>query len=179
MMINLDEFKRELKEATKIAFIDCVENNSIYAFALYSDENCETISTVANTETFLKKTREEYDDPACMVCQFSPSEWDFEITNMNKKLQKLQKKLQEEFLSDKSEAEFKMFRKKFYSLCIEVLAELNEEGFFIENYSKDIFLIFEASEFEFEDSDTESMIKALNSAKYTNEYINWMNTWGE
>jgi len=178
-MLDFDSFKIALKKATKESFLKLKDVPDLYAFALFSDEYCQTILAVANTASHLKKMREDYEDLESLNCKFSPEEWDFTLLNSESKFEQLTSLLAKKDEYEKNEKEFTSFQNQFYSICFDTLFELKEEGFFKENYSKDIFLIFEASEYELESLKQKQIIKSLNDNEYAKEYLNWMNTWEE
>lgn len=178
IMIDFNKFKIELKEATKVSFLKISNTQNLYAFGLLSDENCQTILPVANTLDYLQKSREDYDDLDSMLCKFEPDEWDFDLLNNETLFKPLNKILSEEDENnEKSLKEFELFQNKFYDTCIQVLIELKEENFFLNNFNKDVFLIFSVSEYEFEINKLKEMIKELNTENYTNEYLDWISTW--
>ncbi len=177
-MIEFKKFKEDLKHATKTAYKRLKNVEDLYAFALYSDEYCQTISVVANTESNLKIVREDFGDMNDLDSKYNPEEWDFSILDDVPEFDKLTKLLaKEDSEIEKDVKEFELFQNKFYSTCFNMLLELREEGFFSATIDKDIFLIFTASEYEFDKEKLKSIVKKLNSKKYSIEYIDWMNTW--
>ena len=177
MMFDYKKFKTELKNGTKTSFIES-DLSDIYSFALYSDENCETIQTVANSLSYLENRRQHYGESSYMLCKFSPDEWDFDILRDNESLKYCTKLLGLEDLVEKNEHEFNTHQSKIYSICIEILFELKQEEFFSKYCKRNLFIVFAASEFEFEKTELQDQIKKLNSIKYFEEYLGWMKTWG-
>jgi len=177
-MFDYIGFKADVKNATISSFLKLLDIPDLYGFGLFSDENCETMLPVANTFTYLTSARQSYEDSECMHCKFSPEEWDFTLLSNESSFENFSKLLGKEYMIEKNDSNFEIHQHKIYSIGIEVLSELKKEEFFSKNYKGDIFLTFQASDFEFEVLALKNQIALLNSASYVNEYNDWMKTWG-
>jgi len=184
MSLQAITLKKEIMQAVKKGFIEIINHNpDIYSFALYSDENCETLSVISNTLEYLKKTKKEYGEGKFdHHSKFSPDEWDFQLTGEDKEFNKLSKRLSNNFLNydfenNEDEIIFNKFQISFYDICIDILKELKEDHFFKNSLNKEILILFSASEYEFEQSKQMEMVLSLNDNKYSDCYIKWMKTW--
>jgi len=178
-MIDFNKFKTNLKDATKASFLKLSNTPDLYAFALLSDENCQTILPVANTKKHLQSVREDYDDLECLNCKFNPDEWDYDLLKDEIEFRELTNLLSREDENEKGDEEFKIDQDRLYNICFEVLLELKNEGFFKENYHHNLFLIFHVSEYEFDTNRLKEMVKSLNNEENTLEYFDWMSHWGD
>lgn len=187
MTLEAITLKTEIKEAVKKSFIKIIESNKdIYSFALYSDENCETLGVVSNTIDFYQKRKKlNGEDESDLYSKFSPEEWDFSIFwggEEDIEFDKISKILYEnadryDFEIPEDEVKFNKFQQAFYQVCIDVLKELKSESFFKSIFPRDIFILFSASEYEFETLAQKEMIRSLNDNIYGEEYIAWMESW--
>ena len=182
MSFDFDELRTKVEDATRNAFKEIVEKHKeedIYAFALYSDEGAMTVCPSSNTQLYLNSIK--YNDDLAYY-KFTPFEWKYEMQGADKEFDAISKILwdfHEEEDDDMTDEEFDDFRMRLYNICIEVLAKLKNEGFFKKVLGKDVFLTFEASEYEFESDKLKETITALNDNEYKEEYFNWMKTWGQ
>lgn len=185
MILELEILKSEIKKGVKNTFSRLIESHpNIYSYALYSDENCETLRCVANTTEYYKQKSLNDEGGSDNYYKYSTDEWDFSLTDDIDELEfnnisKLLYKNSDiyDFENTEDEIKFDKFQQAFYAVCIDVLKELNIEKFFQEVFPKDVFILFSASEYEFEMSVEKEMTRALNYNKYGDEYIKWMESW--
>ncbi len=183
----MDKLKENIVKAVKESFLQIIKNNTdIYGFALYSDENCETLAVSVNTFEYLKETKERYGElDTDHYSKYSPEEWDYKITeNIEDSFKEINLFLSKQFKNISmedviQENKFLIFQDYFYNLCIDVLINLKKNNFFYNNYNKEIFVTFIATEYEFENQKIKEIITSLNDNEYGNEYIKWMETWEE
>lgn len=175
--MNFEIVKNEIEEATKKAFLEMFEKygaDTIYGFALYSDEGAMTVCPSTNTLKHL----ETVDQDDFMYYKFEPAEWKYEMQGAEKEFNEISTQLREEL--DKNEDDddwFTDFQKQLYETCIGVLEKLKNENFFKKIIGKDIFLNFTVSDYEFEKSELEVIVTRLNDNEYKSEYLEWMETW--
>ncbi|WP_169311413.1 DUF4303 domain-containing protein [Cellulophaga algicola] len=181
--MDLEKLREQIEVAVKNAFLIIIEKEKdIYSFALYSDENCETLSVESNTLEYLKKAKiDNEEEDSDHYSKYSLEEWDYSITKDINTFSDINKLLKEHFNlisfeNKKEEKIFLKFQTSFYDVCVEVLSKLKSEGFFKEKLGKEIFITFGVTEYEFESSKQREIVKTLNDNKYAEEYLNWMNT---
>jgi len=179
MDFDFDSLKKKIEEATIEAFKEMVSKHKaegIYAFALYSDDGAMTVCPATNTLEHLKKA----DKDDFEYYKFSEAEWAYEGEGANEKFEDICTIVRNEVLEKEDDGKwFKKFQGKLYEICIEVLKELRDKKFFTNTLGSEIFLNFEATEYEFPKKKTREIISLLNNDDYKNEYFLWMKSWGK
>ncbi|AZA79447.1 DUF4303 domain-containing protein [Chryseobacterium sp. G0186] len=176
--MDFEILKQQIETAAKQAFLELYKKHgaeNIYSFALYSDEGAMTVCPSANTLETLKGMDEE----AATYYKYEPAEWMYEMQGAEDGFNDICTQLREELERNEDNDEwFNDFQTKLYSTCIGVLEKLKNENFFKNIIGKDIFLIFTVSDYEFEKKDLKDIIIRLNDNEYKDEYLEWMDTWG-
>lgn len=177
---SFQDLKEKIEIATKKGFLDMIKkNDSIYSFALYSDENCETLSVAGNTPSYLEKAKTENKEAETdHYSKYSPEEWDYTIDGARDEFNEISEILGTNFVNMQFEGNqesdaFNEYRTSFYQICVDTLLKLKSEDFFLSNFGKEIFITFYATEFEFENSIQNQIIEALNDNEYCEEYLEW------
>lgn len=177
---SFQDLKEKIEIATKKGFLDMIKkNDSIYSFALYSDENCETLSVAGNTPSYLEKAKAENKEAETdHFSKYSPEEWDYTIDGARDEFNEISEILGDNFVNMQFEGnqesdEFHEYRTSFYQICVDTLLKLKSEDFFHSNFDKEIFITFYATEYEFENSIQNQIIEALNDNEYCEEYLEW------
>jgi hypothetical protein len=150
-------FESLVKKGAKQAFNFVRANHpseKLIGYGLYSDLDAMTICPSVNSESYLNEQVE--DDPEYIDCyKWCTSEWAYEFEGSH---------FFDEAIEMLSFQESEYFREKIYECGVNVLKELDSEGFFDQaNTRKDIVLCFEV--FDIDDIDLEaSWIEALNGS---------------
>ncbi|MBV8326246.1 DUF4303 domain-containing protein [Chryseobacterium sp.] len=177
--MNFEILKQKIETAAKKAFLDAYEKHGsekIYSFALYSDEGAMTVCPATNTVRVLEHYAEEGD---LVYYKYEPAEWAYEMEGAEKEFDDICSELRAELdKNDEDNGWFEKFQTGLYSACVEVLEKLKKENFFSQITGDEIFLIFTVSDYEFETDDLRKIITRLNDNEYKNEYLAWMDTWG-
>lgn len=176
--MNYNALEQEIEKATKIAFKELFEKHKeeeIYSFALYSDGGAMTVCPSSNTLSFLNDLSEE-EKKEIDYYKFEPAEWKYEGIGADEEFDKICSNLYEERAKSSygDQEKFLNFRTQVFNCCINVLKRLNDENFFQNIISKEIFLIFSVSDFEFEETVLVDIVSKLNNNQYKTEYLNWL-----
>jgi len=173
MNFDIESFKKNLKEKTKITFLKSLEKlniDEISGFALYSDNDAIAISATVNTFEYLKEMQElepGFDE----YFRWTPGNWKYEMFN-GEDFDLLAKELRKSIEIEMSEAQFVEYRNSVWNASVEVLEELKEEGLF-SKMKPDFVLTFAISDFD--DSELEiEYVKRLNNEEQTNVFIKWI-----
>ncbi|KPH14718.1 DUF4303 domain-containing protein [Chryseobacterium sp. ERMR1:04] len=175
--MNFEILQQSIEKATKKAFLEIFNaygSDSIYAFALYSDEGAMTVCPSTNTLKHLDSADQE----DLTYYKFEPAEWKYEMQGADQEFNEIGNQLRAELDKNEEDNEwFLQFQKTLYDTCINVLEKLKNENFFKQITGKEIFLTFTVSEYEFENNDIKNIINRLNDNEYNSEYLDWMKTW--
>ncbi|AZA82490.1 hypothetical protein C1637_08155 [Chryseobacterium lactis] len=175
--MNFEILKEQIEKAAKKAFLEIYEQHgseNIYSFALYSDEGAMTVCPASNTLEMLKHA----DENDQLYYKYEPAEWAYEMEGAHDEFNEICTQLRTELEKNEDDDWFYDFQSKLYSVCTDVLEKLKKENFFSSITGRDIFLIFTVTDYEFEDKDLKDIIIRLNDNEYKDEYLEWMNTWG-
>ena len=100
------------------------KKETLYAFALYSDEDAITLCPAANT---LENLQAEADEGDWAYYQFEPAEWKYEMMGADKEFEaignRLQQKAKENYDEDAGNRSFQLKK-----ACVEVLSTLSSRG---------------------------------------------------
>ncbi len=169
-----------IERAARQAFIAIHRQHAgegIYAFALYSDDGAMTVCEAANTAAHLKNAGLE----DFSLYKFEPSEWKYEgrgfVYERGDPFEEICDTVRTRVMAIDDEAEFLEFRSGLFETCTGVLKKLCSEGFFKQIAGQDIFVIFSATEYEFERGKLREIVTSLNDNEYRDEYLAWMETW--
>jgi len=172
MDFDIEKFKKNLKNKTKITFEKCLEKLSkdeICGFALYSDNSAMTISISLNTYSHLKALREEepgYDQ----YFRWTPGEWKYEMINSNE-FEELNDLLDKAHV-DVTEVQFLEYRNSVYNTAVEILEEMKNEGLFA-GMKNDFILMFAVSDFSEPKLEIE-YVSRLNNEQKNVEFREWI-----
>lgn len=180
---NLDfaELSQQIEQAARDAFIEQLAcagavSETLYSFALYSDEGAMTLCPSSNTLEFVEQNAPTKDQT---YYRLEPFEWKYEMQGADQQFSQLSKQLYEycEQVED-DEQLFEQFQQKLYTTGFEVLLKLVQEDFFARTAGREIFVIFSVSEYEFERQKLAEMVTQLNpNNNYKDMYLSWMKSW--
>lgn len=163
----------DILEATKKAIKELSKNDDIYAFAIVTDQNYDTLRIAANTKRHLKSV-EKLD--AEELYKFDSNEWDSDYENIAKnEFEKIEKKINGSSINN--DKEFEKFEQNFQETCLNVLKELKFSGEFDKHFKHPIFITFTITDYEFKRNKIRDFIVILNhNNKYKDEFLKWMET---
>jgi hypothetical protein len=177
MAIDFQDLKSQLAQATQAAFTEVLTQHrteGIYSFALYSDEGAMTVCPATNTLAHLAAQPPE-DLP---YAKFEPAEWRYENVGAAAQFDAICHQLGTQALDEtQTEAEFEQFRQQLYATCVEVLAELQQQGFFDRATGREVFLLFSVSDSDTPAAELAQLVKRLNHNPYCDEYLTWLASW--
>lgn len=177
MAIDFQDLKSRLAQATQAAFTEVLTQHraeGIYSFALYSDEGALTVCPATNTLAHLAAQPPE-DLP---YAKFEPAEWAYENVGAAAQFDAICHQLRTQALAEtQTETEFEQFRQQLYATCVEVLTELQQQGFFDQAAGREVFLLFSVSDSDTPAAELAQLVKRLNHNAYRGEYLAWMASW--
>ena len=177
MVINFQDLKDQLTQATQAAFTEVLARHraeGIYSFALYSDEGALTVCPATNTLAHLAAQPPE-DLP---YAKFEPAEWRYENVGATAQFDAIGRQLRTQVLAETlGEQEFEQFRRQLYATCIDVLADLQQQGFFDRAAGRAVFLLFHVSDSDTSTEELTQLVSRLNPNAYGDEYLAWLRTW--
>jgi len=173
---NYEEFKTELKESSKTAFtnyINKVGEDNISGLALATTEDFACIDTSYNTFEHLKK--EQIDDPKYSEdSKWCIGEWEYEAVG-EPLLDKVSKMLQDISLADTDDEFFEEHCDKMFTILVDVLVELKQEGVF-DKLSSNAILRLDLSDYVNPPLEIE-MMKKINNSAQAKEFEKWILSW--
>ncbi len=163
---DFDNFKKKLKNLTKDIFLS-INSNEICGFCLFSDAGAMSLSASFNTRSYLENNWKK-DPENKEYYRWYAGEW-FDDGIPNDELDNLSWKL---FNAEYSE-DFTKHKNKLFNTIVNVLKELNNEGFF-NSECDDFVLVFCVTDPDGEDRDNElKWMRKLNNKVIFKEYENW------
>ena len=183
--MDIEALKQQIEAAARAAFTEMVRlhgDEGIYAFALYSDAGAMTVCPSTNTRAYLesgeKHGDEEDEEEADAYFKFAPAEWKYEMLGADDAFNAISTQAREHVLALEGAA-FEQFREALFEACIATLEKLRREGFFRQAAGHEVFLTFEVSDHDMEPAQVRSIITRLNEGAYRDEYLAWMQSWGQ
>jgi hypothetical protein len=168
--------KGQLTQATQTAFNEVIaqhRDEGVYSFALYSDEGAMTVCPAINTLAHLA-TQPTDDLP---YAKFEPAEWRYENVGATSQFDAIRRQLRTQVLNEAlEEEEFEQFRQQLYATCIDVLEDLQQQGFFDRAAGQAVFLLFHISDSDTSAEKLTQPVSRLNSNAYGDEYLAWLRT---
>jgi hypothetical protein len=141
MAIDFPGLKNQLTQATQAAFTEVLAQHlaeGIYSFALYSDEGAMTVCPATNTLAHL--AAQPLEDQ--VYAKFEPAEWRYENVGATAQFAAICRQLATQALDETLEDQaFEQFRQQLYTTCIDVLADLQQQGFFDQAAGQEVFLL--------------------------------------
>ena len=179
MAIDFQDLKHQLTQAAQTAFTEVLGQHraeGIYSFALYSDEGAMTVCPATNTLAHLAAQPPE-DLP---YAKFEPAEWRYENVGATAQFDAICRQLSTQVLDETlEEKEFEQFRQQLYATCIDVLADLQQQGFFDQAAGRPVFLLFHVSDSDPSVEELTQLVSRLNPNAYGEEYLAWLRSWGD
>ena len=152
MDFDFGALERRIEAAARQAFSDAIErvgNESIYAFALYSDDGAMTVCPAVNTVEYVEQNDAKNPGDSDYY-RFETAEWKYEAVGAEDQFKVICDTVRNEVLAkEEDEAWFEAFQQQLYETCERVLVKLKGEGFFEEKLGREVFLLFNVTEFEF------------------------------
>lgn len=176
---DFDQLSIQIETAARLAFTEQLAasaGETLYCFALYSDEGAMTLCPSSNTLEFVQQNAPKND---LTYYTLEPFEWKYEMQGADEQFNLISQQLYAycEQIED-DEQLFKIFQQKLYTTGFEVLLKLVQEDFFARTAGREIFVIFSVSEYEFEQQKLADMVTQLNpNNSYKDMYLNWMKSW--
>lgn len=177
MMLDFQEFARQLTRATQAAFTELLARHpteEFYSFALYSDEGAMTVCPAANTLAHLAAQLPEDQ----LYAKFEPAEWKYEMVGADVQFDALSRQLSDYVLhTEFAEPDgFEQFRQQLYATCVAVLDALRQQRFFDEAAGRPVFLLFSVSDSDTPAEELAQIVSRLNHNEYRDEYLAWLRT---
>ncbi len=178
MNIDFTTLSREIEQAAQQAFTEIIEahaGETIYSFALYSDEGAMTVCPSANSLEYLPAK----EHPDFAYYQFEPAEWKYEMQGADEQFNHISAQLRKVVLDNEesNHGDFTVFQQRLYETCTGVLEKLKQEHFFTSKAGRDIFLLFTVSDYDWNKETLDAIVKRLNDNVYRDQYLAWMQTW--
>ncbi|THJ30303.1 DUF4303 domain-containing protein [Lampropedia aestuarii] len=148
------------------------QNENIYAFILYTDNDCYTILPAANSlEMYEKKIKDdEVDDEQELIAyKWSSAEWAYESL-YDEKFSKISIQLSEASTQASASNKFEEFKIYVHNCMINALKSLDEGGFF-ENPRKNLTLFISSSEYDESIEMENSSAKILNPPEIYKSFL--------
>lgn len=142
--------KEPLKQATQEAFRQIIKTygqEEIIAFGLYVDDEGTMVASAANTKAHLDELVAEYPSEKDYF-NYCISEWCCDAPAALHMFDPICRELSIYSKGLGTETKIKRFRDKLIDLCVEVLAELKAEDFFMKEYPMPILLHVDVSNAE-------------------------------
>ena len=177
MAIDFQALKSQLTQATQAAFTEVLAQHraeGIYSFALYSDEGAMTVCPATNTLAHL--ATQPLEDQ--LYAKLEPAEWRYENVGASAQFDAICRQLGTQALYEALEEEaFEQFRQQLYTTCIDVLADLQQQGFFDQAAGREVFLLFHVSDSDTPAEELAQLVRRLNPNAHGDEYLAWLRTW--
>jgi hypothetical protein len=177
MAIDFQDLKRQLRQAAQAAFTEVLTQHraeGICSFALYSDEGALTVRPATNTLAHLA-TQPPEDLP---YAKFEPAEWRYENVGAAAQFDAIGRQLRTQVLDETLEdKEFEQFRQQLYATCLDVLTELQQQGFFEQAARREVFLLFSVSDGDTSAAELAQLANRLNHNANRDEYLAWLASW--
>ena len=177
MAIYFQALQSQLTQATPAAFTEVLglhRAEGIYSFALYSDEGAMTVCPATNTLAHVA-TQAPEDLP---YAKFEPAEWRYENVGAAAQFDAIGRQLRAQALDEaRTDEGFEQFRQQLYATCIDVLADLQQQGFFDQAAGREVFLLFHVSDSDTPAEELAQLVRRLNPNAYGDEYLAWLRTW--
>ena len=175
------KFSLKVEQAARSAFRELVlahPNESVCAFALYSDDGAMTVCPSTNTQSHLDRRLTAFPDEVDYYT-FSPAEWAFEAKGATVAFGELCSELREHVMSPHLQSdEFDAFQRDLAESCIAALERLRREVFFEGTVGRNVLLLFQASPGDVDATTERLMIQRLNDAPVVEQHRRWTETWG-
>lgn len=176
--IDFEWLKLRMEEAAKIAFRELCEKHGeeqICAFALCYNYGDMKIHAATNTVRHLEETGINDAEN-----RYRPEKWKYNKEGAGNLFRKISDVCAEYvgslswagYPTERFEAEITWFWKKVFTICIEVLEKMKNEGFFRKHAGADILLVFNRDE-HFVMEDVRKIVSRLNENPFRDEYLEW------
>ena len=177
MAIDFQALKSQLTQAAQAAFTEVLAQHraeGIYSFALYSDEGAMTVCPATNTLAHVA-TQAPEDLP---YAKFEPAEWRYENVGAAAQFDAIGRQLRAQALDEaQTDEDFEQFRQQLHATCLDVLADLQQQGFFKQAAGQEVFLFFHVSDSDPSTEELAQLVRRLNPNAYGDEYLAWLSTW--
>jgi len=163
----MDDITDKIVNAAKYSFskiIENIPNETIYAFILYTDEDCYTILPAANSLEKLKEKmlENENGDPISLAeCKWSSAEWAYEAAHADKFVE-ISRALSEASGKAVKSGNFNDFKARTHHCMINALQRMDKENFF-DNRRDGLILYISSSDHDESIKIEDFSAKKLNS----------------